>query len=209
MPKFARWLLAALPLVLLAACAKPEREFESAPEPGSSSPALEESQAAAPGEPAPSEPAVPLADSAWDGADLATLPDVSALAEPQLSIELGRRALLQARGELREQEYARVAESVDVAKQALARVRPTEAADGQALTTVTTSLGQILPGTAAEFDQLIAALATARGPVLTALPAAPLPTPDAATVGPEPGPAAPAGPTGEGPGETPASAANL
>lgn len=200
MSKLARRLVVLLPLLMLAGCAKPEREFEEAPppDPHAASTSDAASLTAQDGEATPAPAAEPAADSAWDGTDLAALPEVDVLTEPQLSIELGRRALLQARDELAAQEYAKVAESVDVAKAALARVKPADAADGEALATVTGSLARILPGTAAEFEQLVASLAKARGPVYAAVPP---PAPGDATA--DPAMSEPAAPEGAGHGETP------
>lgn len=214
MTKFARWLLACLPVVLLAACARPERDFESAPPPDPDAASAAADAAPAPAdESAPGPAAEPAADSAWDGTDLASLPPVDSLIEPQLSIELGRRALLQAKDELAAQEFSKVAESVDVAKQALGRIKAAEAADGTVLANVTASLARIMPATPAEFDVLISSLVTARGPVLAATPAEPVPAPvDATATMPEPDPetsAEPAPPTGEGHGEAASSGESL
>ena len=171
MSKFARSLLLALPLLLLAACAKPERDFESAPTMDGAAPAQPATDDSdRPVADAPAAPVTePADDTRWDSVDLAALPSIDELTrEPQRSIEIGRRALLQARSELSAREFAMVGESVDVAKDALAKaLKQTDAGSeaGQAIGGVLDAVNRALPGTLPEIDAMITALTKARGPI--------------------------------------------
>ncbi len=184
----ARYLLALLTLTsLLAGCAR------KAAAPGDESPPEAAAPAQAPTAPAAAAPVA--AAPGYEEEDLAKLPPLESIAdEGQKLLETARRALIQGRAHLEEQQHALVAEDVDVALAALERAQAVLPPASDALTrsgAVQARLRREIPGTKPDFDGLISELAAARGPLAAVPSAAPMP---GESLGPTPEPA-PAPPT--------------
>lgn len=185
-----RYLLALLTLTWLpAGCAR------QAAEPGGESPPEAAAPAQAPT--APTEAAPSVAAPGYEEEDLAKLPPLESLAdEGQKLLETARRALIQGRAHLEEQQHALVAEDVDVALAALDKAQTVLPPGSDALTRSAAAQARLrreIPGTKADFDGLISDLAAARGPLAAAPAAAPAPMPGE-SLEPTPAPA-PAPPT--------------